>query len=282
MPAASEIVTGSVYEQEAYLAASAEHVGAAVEHAHAGGAGIPLLRHPDGRLSTVYGIARPYGDYPPDALGQLAHDLTVPGVRLHAVLSPLHPGPAFARELVVRGGQLVGERPICVADLDAGDTLGRRARRSVATAHKRGASTEVTPLPDWFGRFYREAMGAIGAEPIYLFGEGYFAAMATLEHYLVTVRDEHGVAAAALFLTDGSEAHYHLGGRRPAPEPVVGAMSLALAEGIGAAREHGCRIAVLGGGRSDRPDDALFQFKWQLATRALPRFSVRVGPREPA
>jgi hypothetical protein len=274
-------VKGSVYEQTDYLRASAAHVGAEIELVRAGGAVMPLLRYPDGHWRTVYGLPRPFGDDVEQGLGDLARDLTEPVVRLEAVLSPLGTGPDFARQLSVRGGRLTGERQICVVDLDgpAEPVFDRRARRAITTAAKRGATVTVSLLADWFGPFYRAAMAALAAEPIYFFGDEYFAALSGVDHYVVTVEDAYGVAAAALFLTDGTEAYYHLGGRRvaPAPEPVLGAMSVALAEGILEARRAGCGVAVLGGGRTDRADDSLLLFKRQLATGVLPRFSVKVG-----
>jgi hypothetical protein len=268
---------GSVYEQPEYLQASAVHVGAEVEPAYAAGVVLPLLRFPGGLRRTVYGLPRPYGEDLAEAVGELARDLTEPGVRLEAVLSPLGSGPGLARQLSVRGAKLVGERQICIAELELGEMFDRRARRSIATAEKRGATTEVGQLADWFGSFYRAAMGWLDAEPVYFFGDEYFAAIGGLDHFVISVRDEAGIAAAALFLRHGSEAYYHLGGRRVAPEPVLGAMSLALAEGIREATRSGCGVAVLGGGRSDRLDDPLFLFKRQLCTAVLPRFTVTVG-----
>jgi hypothetical protein len=273
------VVRGSVYEQPEYLRASAAHVGADFELIAAGGAVMPLLRFPDGGWRTVYGLPRPYGEDLADDLGDLARDLTEPGIRLDAVLSPLQSGPDFARELSVRGGRLTGERPICVAELSAEDepSFDRRARRSIATAVKRGARTEVAPLAGWFGSFYRDAMSALDAEPVYFFGDPYFAAIAGLEHFVVSIHDADGVAAAVLFLADEREAYYHLGGRRVSPEPVLGAMSLALAEGIREAHRRGCGVAVLGGGRTDRLDDPLLQFKRQLAGSLRPRFTIKIG-----
>jgi hypothetical protein len=274
-------VEGSVYEQAEYLQACAAHLGAEVEPACSSGLVLPLLRFPGGMRRTVHGLPRPYGEETREAAGELARDLTEPGVRLEAVLSPLGSGPGLARQLSVRGAKLVGERQICIAELELGERFDRRARRSIATAGKRGATTEVGQLADWFGSFYRAAMGGLDAEPAYLFGDEYFATISGLDHFVITVHDEGGIAAAALFLRHGREAYYHLGGGRVSPEPVLGAMSLALAEGIREATRSGCEVAVLGGGRSDRLDDPLFLFKRQLCTTALPRFTVTVGMAAP-
>jgi hypothetical protein len=273
-------VTGSVYESERYVTASAEHVGASVETVEAGGAVLPLLRYADSSLRTVYGLPRPSGVDDSDALSALGDRLAVPGVALTAVLSPLEPGPRLAAMLRDRGARITGRRPICIAELgdtDPSESFDSRARRAIRTARKRGASTTVAAVAPWFGAFYRAAMEQLSAEQIYLFSDRYFEALASLPHFQLTVEDEHGPAAAALFLHDGREAYYHLGGRRCDPEPVVGAMSLALGEGVCEAWRRGCRLAVLGGGRTDNADDSLLVFKRQLAPSLRDRVSVELG-----
>jgi hypothetical protein len=275
--------SGSVYEQAAYLAASAAHVGAELELVEAGDAGLALLRDPDGSRRTVYGLPRPFGDA---SLEALADELAARFKPLTAVLSPLEPGPTLARLLCERGAGEVGARPIALAELsgveDPAGGFHRRARRAIRTARGRGAHTRVEALAPWFGGFYREAMIELGAAPIYLFADAYFEVLAAVPHYQVTVRDDHGVAVAALFLHDGDEAYYHLGGRRAGKQPVLGAMSLALGEGVREAWRRGCSLAVLGGGRTDAPDDPLLTFKLQLATAARPRLSVRFAAGESA
>jgi hypothetical protein len=274
---------GSVYDHADYVAASAAHVGADVEVAASDGVVLPLLRYPDGSRRTVYGLPRPAGASAPAALGALADAVIESGGRLVATLSPLEPGPSFAALLEERGARRVGERGICIADLGGEDPQDRfhpRARRAIRTARNRGARTEIGPLTGWFGAFYRAAMRKLSAESIYFFGEEYFHALGAVPHYQVTVEDAHGVAAAALFLHDDVEAYYHLGGRCVDAEPVVGAMSLALGEGVREAWRRGCKLAVLGGGRTDASDDPLFTFKRQLATSPRPRPTMEVGAQE--
>ncbi len=271
------IVPGSVYEQATYLEASAAHVGAEVLHVEAGGAMLPLLRAPDGSWRTVYGLPRPLGADSPETLAALADRLAREHLPLVAILSPLHPGYALGELLEARGLRRTSERLICVAELGVEDPeqgFDKRARRAIRTALARGASARISAPQPSFGPFYREAMQALGAADVYRFRDGYFEALASLPSYEVTVEDDHGVAAAALFLHDGRESYYHLGGRRNSPEPPVGAMSLALAEGIREAWRRGCELAVLGGGRGDAPDDSLLAFKRQLAPCALPRLCL--------
>jgi hypothetical protein len=266
----------SVYEHPEYLRASATHVGARDELV-GGEACLPVLELPDGSRRTVYGLPRPYGDDEPAPLAALADELSSPGAGLTAVLSPLEPGPTLARLLCSQGATTVAERPIALCELDGEERFDRRARRAIRTALSRGACVSINPLEPWFGPFYRAAMQQLRAHELYFFADGYFTALAALPHYVVGVEDDHGTAAAALFLHDEHEAYYHLGGRRDGVEPVVGAMSLALAEGIREAERRGCHAAILGGGRSDDPADSLLAFKRQLAATVRPRVTVAVA-----
>ena len=120
-------------------------------------------------------------------------------------------------------------------------------------------------------------MAACDAPAVYQMGDDHFAGLATLDHFVVTVTDRHGIAARGLFLTDSHEAYLHLGAARIDPSPPVHATSLALADGVREAARRGCTVAVLGGGRNDRADTALLAFKRTLATRPLPRYTVKVG-----
>ena len=270
------LVSSSVYEDPAYLAASAAHEGAGLVWVGDGGLELALLRRPDGALRTVYGLPRPVGEGSP---AELAGRLATLGSPLTAVLSPLGAGGQLARALVDAGGTIVGRRDISVADLAGGDpaaAIASRTRRAIRVALRRGAQVRVTPLTPWFGAFYRAAMAELEAAPIYFFADDYFDALTRVDHYQVTVEDADGPAAAALFIRGGGETYYHLGGRR-AGDAVPGAMNLALAQGLRHGGEAGDLVGVLGGGRTDAPDDSLLAFKRQLAPQLRPRLTVAVG-----
>jgi len=272
-----EACAGSLFERPAYLHAVAAELDAEVRVAECAGAFLPLLACSDGVLRTAPGLPRPYGPNLPLGLGELARELTEPEIRLSATLSPLRGGPELARHLSVRGARLAGERQICVTGLHgegSREFLGELARRSLGAAAAQGATAEVAPINGWFGRFQHDAVAF--EQPVGV-GDSYLAALAKLDHYVIAVHDRHGLAAAALFLCDGDEAYLHLGGCRADPEPAAAVVSLALAAGIGEAARSGCRVAVLGGGRSDRPDDPLLQVKLALAGATLPSFTVDVG-----
>lgn len=271
---------GSVYERLEYLSASAAHVGADLHIVEAADAVLPVLLNQDGTRRTVYGFPRPFGATDPAALEALADTLANDDRPLTAALSPLEPGVSLAKLLMARGARPLGERPICLAELsnaDPAEGFDRRARRSMRTARARQAQVLIGPLTSWFAAFYRSAMSDLGADPIYFFCDEYFEALAAGEHYQVTVEDRHGPAAAALFLHDADEAYYHLGGRRGGVQPVLGAMSLALGEGVREAWRRGCSAAVLGGGRTPAADDSLLTFKRQLASVVLSRPTVQLG-----
>ena len=269
----------SVFGLAAYLRASADHEHADLLEVRADGARLVLLDRHDGVLCTVYGLARPDGA--PTAVPALAEAVMARPESLSLVLSPFGEGVRFAAACVEAGATVTERRPVAFLELDGADPAGAlhpRNRRAIAVASRRGAEVEIAPLAPWFGAFYRRAMEGIGAAAVYHFADGYFSTLASLDHFVASVRDADGVAAAALFLASGEEVVYHLAGRRGTPAPVYGAMNLALAEGIRHAWRQGRRIIVLGGGRSPAPDDALLAFKLQFGARTAHRQTlVRAG-----
>lgn len=271
-----EIAPASLYEDPAYLLAAAAAAGAAVTVAESDGTLLPLLACPDGIMRTVPGLPRPYGPNVPCGLGELARELTEPGVRIAVVLSPLPWGSDLARELSVRGARLIGERQICVTRLDGEDpalSFDPDTQDRIATARE---SSDVTigQLESWFSAFQRSATGGPSIAHVDVLSDAQLDALAALEHYVVSVRDEHGVAAAALFLHDATESYCHTGSIRAEPLTDTDVVRLLLAAGAREAARLGCAVAVLGGGRSDRLDDPLLALKRGLATTCLPRFTL--------
>lgn len=268
---------GSLFEQPAYLRAAAAALDADVRLAECAGAMLPLLDCRDGILRTVPGLPRPYGSNLPLGLGELARELTEPDVRIAATLSPLQCGPELARQMSVRGARLAGERQICIASLQGGaprSVLGEATARLLGRAAEHEATADVTAIDGWFAPFLRAAVELVSAPSA---GEPYVAALSELDHYVVAVHDRAGLAAAAMFLCDGREAYLHLGGCRADPAADASIVAFMLATGIEEARRSGCRVAVLGGGLTDRLDDPLLHAKLAFATASLPSFTVDVG-----
>jgi hypothetical protein len=270
---------GGAFDLPEYVAASARHTATTPVLGEAGGASLPLLRAADGGLRTVYGY--PHGLGAPEGVDALAAAL-VSHARAWLALAPFGPGAALATALEARLAP-AGVRPICVAEPAGEDGLATftgRARRAARTARSRGATSAVAPVAPWFGAFYRAAMQQLDALAVYRFDDAYFAALAAQNHYVTCVEDEHGIAAAMLWLVDRDAAWYHLGGRRSDPPAVVGAMNLCTAEGLAEAFRRGIPLGVLGGGRSAGDDDALFAFKRQMASDVVLRPVFELPPRK--
>jgi hypothetical protein len=269
LPAADE---GGPFEHPAYLQASAEHEGTEPVVLEAGAGRLALLAGA-GTLHTVYGYPQPLG-----AATEVADALAAIDVPLRVALSPLGAGAELAEAL--RGRlPLADERAICVTDLDSdpADVFDSAARSMVRRALREGSSVEIGAVRPDFGRLYRRAMDAIGADHLYRFGDPYLAAMGRAGAFQVTVSDPHGVAAAALFLTRGPEATYHLSARRDEPRPVPGAANLVLLEGLRECARRGAQACILGGGRSGDPKDALLRFKSGMSTRTVTRPTFSTG-----
>jgi hypothetical protein len=263
LPAADE---GGPFEHAAYLQASAEHEGTEPVLVESGGGRLALLTGA-GTLHTVYGYPQPLG-----VVTDVADALVAIDVPLRVALSPLGAGAELAEAL--RGRlPLVDERAICVTDLDSDptDVFDPAARSMVRRALRDGSSVEISAVRRDFGPLYRGAMEAMGAADLYRFSDAYVAGMGQAGAFQVTVSDPGGVAAAALFLTRGHEATYHLSARRGEPRPVPGAANLVLLEGLRECARRGAEACILGGGRSGDPTDALLRFKSGMSTRTLTR-----------
>jgi hypothetical protein len=260
------------FEEAGYIRASAAHEGSVPVVAEASRARLTLLRTDDGSMHTVYGYPHPVGHVSEGDLSELAEVLArIPGP-LRVALSPEGCGALLAQCLRHRLPG-IDERLVCVADLDGDplDTFQPKARSKVRRALSHGTAAMVHSVAPDFGAFYRRAMRAMGAEPLYHFGDAYFAALARAGAFQVTARDRHGVSAAAVFLARGTEASYHLSARRAEPRPEAGSVNLVVLEGLRECARRGAVACMLGGGTTGAPDDPLLLFKAGMATRTLPR-----------
>jgi hypothetical protein len=161
-----------------------------------------------------------------------------------------------------------------VHDLDWEEPLSRftaSAQGMVRRALKLGARLDVGSPTAEFGALYRANMDALEARPEYYFDDDYLLALAGAGAVQVAARDEHGLAAAALFLVGPPESSYHLSARRLDPLPPPGAANLILADGLRLCRDAGASHCYLGGGRMTGADDPLLQFKAGMSTRVVKR-----------
>lgn len=257
----------------AYLRASAAHDGGEPERLSLGDVRVPVVAAPDGSVHTPYGYPQPGGDTGEQALAAAADAAWSHPRPWRFQLAPVGPGAAFAAALAERGA-VAGSRPICVHDLGAGDPLDRfqpEARTMVRRALRDGVRIEAGEVTPAFGALYRAAMEALDAPAHYRFADTYLLGLNAAGAKQWLLRDEHGLAAAALFLVGHGEASYHLSARRGAPDPPPGATNLLIAEGLRHCAEAGATLCYLGGGRTAAADDALLRFKRPMATRILDR-----------
>ncbi len=186
-----------------------------------------------------------------------AQDILVEFVRLHPLAEGWQPYPGQVRE--DRATVFISlARP----DFRAGYQV--RCRTAVRKAGKAGLTVvepPVSAIATHFPEFYREGMRQIDAEPFYLFGDAYFAGLASLPgiRLLACVRDGEWLAAG-LFLLGGDSLEYHLSaslaaGRQLAAGNLLIDAAAALGQAAGATRLY------LGGGTDSRPDNPLLFFK---------------------
>ncbi|HEY4095236.1 MAG TPA: hypothetical protein VGM33_07000 [Baekduia sp.] len=255
----------------AYLAACARHEAVRPASLAAGGVRLPVLvADGDGAIATPYGYPQPEGDGPLEPLRDAALTCSRPW---RAALAPIGRGAELAVLLAERLTP-AASRPIAVHDLDGGapaDRFSSGARSMVRRAGRAGPRLERGAVTGVFGTLYRTAMDVLDADPLYRFGDDYFAALNAAGGVQLLLHDEHGVAAGAVFLIGAPEASYHLSARRPDPPPPPGAANLLIAEGLELCRDAGAAVCYLGGGTSTAADDPLLAFKRAMATRVVDR-----------
>lgn len=164
------------------------------------------------------------------------------------------------------GGAVADNRQVVCMDLAREFGYPPRLRQTLAKAQRAGLRYREAPFAPASARFaslYREAMREIGADPFYLFDDGYFAALGAsgLARLGVCTRDGDDEWLAASVLLDGAGAReYHLAATTPQGRQ-GGAPSMVLHEAAQAARAAGLRHFYLGGGTDRSPGNRLLFFK---------------------
>jgi hypothetical protein len=174
------------------------------------------------------------------------------------------------------GGKVVESRPVVCVDLEQDDIAGGyavRQRQALKKAMGAGLVYEETALAGMvreFGAFYRAGMADIGADPFYLFDDGYFEALAAsgLARVGWCRSPDSQMLAAALFLDGPAVREYHLAATSASGRK-VSASTFALHHGALAARGRGLRRLYLGGGSDARPDNPLLFFKGSFSPQRL-------------
>ena len=272
---------GGLFGSAAYLGATALHDGGTAAMFEACGVALPVVLEPEGGLHTPDGYPQPRGECTHEALHEFVKVAVECLRRWRCALAPIGPGAELA-ELLAAAVPPRATRLICVHELDAEEPLSRfrtSARGMVRRALKLGVQLDSgAPTPE-FGALYRDNMDALEARPEYYFDDDYLLALARAGAVQVEARDQHGLAAAALFLIGPPEASYHLSARRLDPPPAPGAANLILAVGLGLCRDAGASHCYLGGGRTTSRADPLLQFKVGMSTRVVERPSFEHLPR---
>jgi len=175
------------------------------------------------------------------------------------------------------GGNVVDNRQVVCVDLTAEDVTSGyapRLRQTLKKPLRAGLVYEETPLDAYareFGAFYRRAMGEIGADAFYLFGDGYFEQLARsgLAKLGICRRAVAGEwLAAALFLDGPGVREYHLAATTEEGRQLA-ASSFVLHEAALSARSLGMVNLYLGGGTDTSADNALLFFKGAFSAQRL-------------
>jgi hypothetical protein len=256
-----------------------------------------LLRHePPFRDATVpYGYPGPlvaYGDAVADedrraflhrAVGAFLDALRER--RIVSVFARLHPLLPVDAAVLNEFGPVVPSGETVAIDLSLSeDALWRQMRsnhrRDINKAKERGDLAERDAAwagLDGFVCAYRETMARTGANPYYLFDDGYYRALrqAMGDHlHLWTVRAGSDIAAGALFTECSGIVQYHLGGtaeRFLAGNP----LKLLFHRAAEWFKQRGNRWLHLGGGVGGA-NDSLLHFKRGFSPRTFPFHTWRL------
>lgn len=264
----------------AYVEASAAHDGGVPATIALHGVRLTMVERPDGGLHTPYGYPQPEGESTPEALREAVGAALGCRRPWRVALAPLGRGAALASAFAERLSPAAA-RPICIHDLgpEAPDERFEPAARSmIRRALRAGAEVTEGPVDSDFGRLYRAAMDATGAPAHYHFQDAYLERLNAAGGTQFAVRDDAGLAAAAVFLIGSDEATYHLSARRAEPPPAPGSANLLIAAGLRRCAEAGAAHCYLGGGRGVGTDDALLRFKRAMATRVVQRPTFEHAP----
>lgn len=196
------------------------------------------------------------------------------GEGLIAAFFRLHPLARSERWLPA-DADVVSDRATVQLDLTAGvEALWKdaapRHRNVIGKARREGRTVSWDAEEDWraFDGFYAAALERLQAPERLRFSPSYFEGLRLLPgSHLGAVRDEGGLAAAAVFLAGPLWYHYHLSARRPDAGNHLA--SLLLQEGLEKAAGLGLQAMHLGGGRTASADDTLLAFKKALGGRLL-------------
>lgn len=234
-------------------------------------------------LESVYGYTGPLATCDaPDFLAEAwaGFDAWCAGRRVVSEFCRFHP-LLDTRRFAHPGMACLHDREVVVFDLSRGaDALWAEypsiQRNCVRKAQAAGLTCRRLSHAEGgaaFRQVYLSTMRGLGADTFYDFTPAYWQALDALgEAITVLTVERDGVAiAAGLFLAGDDVAHYHLSGSLPEHRALC-PNNLMLHDAALWALERGASMLLLGGGRTNRPDDSLLKFKQSISRRNQPFF----------
>jgi len=123
---------------------------------------------------------------------------------------------------------------------------------------------------DLFCSLYYQTMDNNNADKFYYFDRGYFKHLLQLQGVeLINVWFKNTVVSSGIFIYSGHRAYYHLSASSTEHRYLNGNYYLLEMAFVRAAQKR-CRTMLLGGGRSNNPQDSLLRFKKKFASFCKP------------
>jgi hypothetical protein len=169
------------------------------------------------------------------------------------------------------------ERQVVIVDL----TLDQEARwskyskttRNILRKANKKLSRSCSPDDlDTFLNLYQQTMDKNQAADFYYFDRPYFTQLANIDGVeLLSVKLDDEIVSMGFFMQTGELAHYHLSANNSDLLKENGNYAL-LDFAFERAQQNGCKLMMLGGGRTSAEDDSLFKFKTKFSDQVKPFF----------
>ncbi|MDH4262374.1 MAG: femAB family protein [Spirochaetia bacterium] len=144
--------------------------------------------------------------------------------------------------------------------------------RNILRKCRKDLKIELSDNIQQFKKMYYETMDRNQASDFYYFKEDYFNMLLKINGvYLLSVSYESKVIAMAFIMLGQDIGHYHLSANKT-NYIKLNANYLILDEAFELGKAKGMKIFMLGGGRTNQPDDSLLNFKKKFSKLTLPYY----------
>lgn len=138
--------------------------------------------------------------------------------------------------------------------------ISSKNRNMIRKAQKNDLLIELYTDIEIFKTIYQETMNKLNADEFYYFSDEYYEELKKVNPFMISIKKDKEILAAALFMEYEDYFHYHLSGSKAAFLNLA-PNNLLLWSAVKIAKEMGYKKFHFGGGTSSSEQDNLFKFK---------------------